>query len=243
MIQKIEETMGMSADVHEVDTGFCDEQTLLFVASSGKNVLMPPQEPNKEKREALFCNSSFLHDEIKDVLVCPAGREVPLLRLSKHQSGTYKMYAARGCQSCSFYKQCAGGKTSRTLQRSIVHREREEMRERLRSEEGKQRYKLRGQTVEPVFGQMKTNRGLDRLLLRGIEGAKAELALALLVHNVMKCGQKLRHEVANALTCALKARVFANQMRLLVVRALAAVAGWHSLLSQKRCSQKLGRCF
>jgi transposase len=243
MMQKIEETMGMSADVHEADTGFCDEQTMQFVESSGKNVLMPPQEATKEKREALFCNQSFLHDETEDVLLCPAGRELSLQRLSKHVSGTYKVYAARGCQSCSFYKQCAGGKTSRLVSRSVVHREREQMRERLRSEEGKQRYKLRGQTVEPVFGQMKTNRGLDRLLLRGLEGAKAELALALLAHNVMKCGQKLTHEAAKALACSLEARIFADQMQLFVVSALVAITAVYSLLSKKHRTQMLGTCF
>jgi transposase len=243
MMHKIEETMGMSADVHEADTGFCDEQTLQFVESSGKNVLMPPQEPKKEKREALFCNSSFLHDETKDVLVCPVGRELSFLRLSKQHSGTYKVYTARGCQSCSFYKQCAGGKSSRVVKRSIVHREREKMRERLRSNEGKQRYKLRGQTVEPVFGQMKTNRGLDRLLLRGIEGAKVELALAFLAHNVMKCGQKLRYEATKALAYSLETRVFVFQMQLCVIRVLVAITTGYSHLSQKRSLDLCGMRF
>ena len=73
------------------------------------------------------------------------------------------------------------------------------MREQLGSEEGKELYKLRGQTVEPVFGQIKRNIGFDRLLLRGLNGAKAELALMFMVHNIKKCMRKLSRKATFAI--------------------------------------------
>jgi transposase len=61
-----------------------------------------------------------------------------------------------------------------------------QMREKLRSEEGKDRYRLRKQTVEPVFGQIKQARGLRRFLMRGIRNVHAEWMLICLSHNLLK---------------------------------------------------------
>lgn len=234
MMQRVEDTVGMSPDVSLADTGYCDEETLLALESSTKDVLMPPQEGNKEKREPLFRNACFMHDETRDALICPAGRELAFRRLRKTDSGTYKVYGARGCKSCSFYGRCAGGKTSRTVSRSIVWKMREKMRQRLRTDEGKRQYALRGQTVEPVFGQIKRDMSFDRLILDGIDGAKAELALVCLVHNVKKCRKRLREQAIEALSHAGKADIRAQLARLRTMltawRMLAAIA----MLSQHR---------
>jgi len=218
---------GMSADLCLADTGYCDEDTLLAVSSSCRDVLMPPQEANKEKREALFRSASFMHDELRDVLICPAGRDLAFRRFCKRDSGTYKVYSARGCRSCSFYKQCAGGKTSRSVRRSIVWKMRESMRQRLRTEEGKRQYALRGQTVEPVFGQIKRDMGFERLLLDGLEGAKAELALVCLAHNIKKCAKRLREQAIKALSRARTAHACAQNALLwtiLIARVMAVVS-------------------
>ena len=63
---------------------------------------------------------------------------------------------------------------------------RNKMRERLYSAEGKQKYKLRKQTVEPVFGQIKAARGLRQFLRRGLEAVQAEWALVCTAHNLLK---------------------------------------------------------
>jgi len=45
----------------------------------------------------------------------------------------------------------------------------EVMRHRLRTREGKAKYKLRPQTVEPVLGIIQSGMGFRRFLLRGLE--------------------------------------------------------------------------
>jgi len=66
---------------------------------------------------------------------------------------------------------------------------RNQMRERLLSQEGKGKYKLRKQTVEPVFGQIKAARGFRQFLRRGLEAVQAEWSLACTAHNLLKLGQ------------------------------------------------------
>jgi transposase len=63
---------------------------------------------------------------------------------------------------------------------------RTEMRERLRRGGWRSRYRLRKQTVEPVFGQMKEARGFRRFLLRGLTKIRVEWSLVCTAHNLLK---------------------------------------------------------
>lgn len=60
------------------------------------------------------------------------------------------------------------------------------MRERLTTARGKQTYKLRKQTVEPVFGQIKSVKGFRQFLRRGKEAVAAEWSILCTVHNLLK---------------------------------------------------------
>jgi transposase len=48
------------------------------------------------------------------------------------------------------------------------------------------RYRLRKQTVEPVFGQIKQARGFRQFLLRGLEKVSGEWAMICTAHNLLK---------------------------------------------------------
>ena len=48
------------------------------------------------------------------------------------------------------------------------------------------RYRLRKQTVEPVFGQIKQARGFRQFLLRGLDKVRGEWALICTAHNLLK---------------------------------------------------------
>ena len=60
------------------------------------------------------------------------------------------------------------------------------MRERLASAEGAALYKMRKAIVEPVFGQIKSVRGLERFSLRGFGNARGEFLLMAATHNLLK---------------------------------------------------------
>lgn len=59
-------------------------------------------------------------------------------------------------------------------------------RAKLLTPEGRAAYSRRKETVEPVFGQIKSVRDFRGLLLRGLEKAQSEWTLACLGHNMMK---------------------------------------------------------
>ena len=63
---------------------------------------------------------------------------------------------------------------------------RDRMRRKLQTKRGRQRYALRMETVEPVFGQIKQCRGFRQFLLRGLEKVKGEWSLICTGHNLLK---------------------------------------------------------
>lgn len=60
------------------------------------------------------------------------------------------------------------------------------MERKLLTERGRELYKLRSQTVEPVFGQVKDVRGIDKFMRRGIEACRGEWSLICATHNLLK---------------------------------------------------------
>ena len=63
---------------------------------------------------------------------------------------------------------------------------RDRMRRKLQTKRGRQRYALRMEPVEPVFGQIKAGRGFRQFLLRGLEKVNAEWSLICTGHNLLK---------------------------------------------------------
>lgn len=63
------------------------------------------------------------------------------------------------------------------------------MRDRLTTAEGKDTYRLRKQTVEPVFGQIKSARNFRQFLRRGTTAVATEWSMLCTVHNLLKLHQ------------------------------------------------------
>jgi len=70
------------------------------------------------------------------------------------------------------------------MPRTLTARER--MDRKLLTKRGRTLYRLRGQTVEPVFGQMKEAQGADGFMMRGKEEAQGEWSLHCAGHNLRK---------------------------------------------------------
>jgi Transposase DDE domain len=70
------------------------------------------------------------------------------------------------------------------------------MRRILATDRGSQLYARRQAIIEPVFGQIKHNRGAERFQRRGRSAARSEWRLLAATHNILKLW---RHSTAPAL--------------------------------------------
>ena len=70
----------------------------------------------------------------------------------------------------------------------------EQMRQKLSTDRGRELYAKRKITVEPVYGQIKYNRRIDRFMRRGRAAAQSEWRLVAATHNLLKLHS---HWIAN----------------------------------------------
>jgi hypothetical protein len=70
----------------------------------------------------------------------------------------------------------------------------QQMRDKLATDRGRELYAQRKITIEPVFGQIKHNRHIDRFMRRGRAAAQSEWRLITATHNLLKLHT---HWVAN----------------------------------------------
>ncbi len=71
-----------------------------------------------------------------------------------------------------------------------------QMRERLQSEDGARLYARRMTMIEPVFGQTKHNRRIDRFHRRGLAAVRSEWKLITATHNLLKLWRAARPATA-----------------------------------------------
>ena len=106
---------------------------------------------------------------------------------SKHKSMSYKrMKETDVFLSTKRLKHGQAGPPSRQGPPPDDLTEREQMRWKLDTPEGRAVYARRKAIVEPVFGQIKAARGFRRFSFRGLKATKAEWSLVCACHNLLK---------------------------------------------------------
>jgi transposase len=147
----------------------------------------PAETPRKD---GVYAVDRFGYDSERDLWICPADKRLVLParppgvrgRPIKHR---YQADPA-DCQACPLRVRCLKpGQDRRTLE-AKDRRATGAMRHKLRQPVARRCYAQRKTIVEPVFGQLKENRGFTGVSLRGLALATGEYLLACLAHNLGK---------------------------------------------------------
>lgn len=155
----------------------------------------------KAKPKKFFVPADFSFNRETNTCHCPAGKKCWLSQ-SKVIMGDHLYHRFEGylndCKQCSIQKQCMRkAPTDRGRQVSIRIGEvkhqtpnlLKQMQEKIDSRKGRHIYSQRLGTVEPVFGNINTNKRLNRFSLRGKTKVNAQWLMYCMVHNI----EKLQH--------------------------------------------------
>ena len=151
----------------------------------------------KPKQATRYQPKDFEYDPQAGTCVCPAGKQ-----LYGNGSGcTINGFAAvkfqgaqRDCIPCTHRDRCLlTPQKTKTRQVAFFQGKADghesytdKMKRRIDSPEGRIQYGRRFATVEPVFGNLRYNKKLDRFTLRGKKKVDAQWKLFCLVHNIEK---------------------------------------------------------
>lgn len=151
-------------------------------------------QPSISKR---FGPGDFQLAEDGSHCLCPAGKRL----YSNGSNCTFNGYAAmkfrgaeRDCLPCTLRTQCLRTpEKTKTRQVAFFRGKRDgyethtdRMKRKIDSDQGRQMITRRFATVEPVFGNLRNNKRLDRFTLRGRNKVDGQWKLYCLVHNIEK---------------------------------------------------------
>jgi len=154
----------------------------------------------KLKTVSVIPASEFNLNEKKTCL-CPAGELMWLKNEGIDKRGNYKLFfegRLSKCRDCSIKNKCmsnpgsANTRTARGRQVSFILDDKRTsnftdwMKRRVDSDKGKLIYSHRMSVVEPVFGNLSSNKELSRLSLRSKRKVQSQWKLFCIVHNIEK---------------------------------------------------------
>jgi transposase len=134
--------------------------------------------------------SAFRYDREANVYRCPMGQGLGFVRTSQKElrCGTAIRTQYGECTACASCPRaamcCKNPVKGRIINRDQYEDCRERVRERMASPVGRERYRLRGRTIEPRFGFIKHGLGIRRFMRRGLAGVRAEFSLICTVVNI-----------------------------------------------------------
>lgn len=149
------------------------------------------------KTSRVYRPADFQHDPTTQTCICPAGKTLHgngSACVIKGQAAIKFQGAQRDCVPCEQRARCLRTPEKTKTRQVTFFQGRadgqetcsDKMKQRIDSPAGRARYGRRFATVEPVFGNLRHNKQLNRFTLRGQKKVDAQWKLYCLVHNIEK---------------------------------------------------------
>jgi len=145
------------------------------------------------EKKVYYAKKEFRWVPEDQAYVCPNGQGLKLVGTSKQKrSGTETVLLdqyrcpPQACQNCPLHAQCTPNPAAgRTISRAEHEELIEALRARMQTDEAKNLYRLRRQTVELSYADLTEHRKLRRFSGHGLNRAEIEVGLEVLVHNLL----------------------------------------------------------
>jgi transposase len=167
-----------------VDAGYKTPYISKILIDEGIRPVMPYTRPHT--KDGFFRKSDYVYDEYYDCYICPNDQ---ILSYETTNKDGYRMYRSNPeiCRNCPFLNQCTESKDSiKRVSRHIWAHYIEEADHLRHTEENRQIYARRKETIERVFADMKEKHGMRWTTLRGLKKVTMQAMLVFAAMNLKK---------------------------------------------------------
>src|SRR3989344_729062 len=174
-IKNVQENITLKEDTKIVaDCNYNNGKNLKFLEKEKLNGYIPTisQAQKLDDRKERTNNENYEYDWDKDEIIFNGVRLKYQSTWGQGVRGKRRIYKSQD------------GKIIKKV--TEFFRERLRMKNKMETTEGKYTYSLRKTVVEPVIGDIKYNMGFTEFSIRGLDGAKLELNIASIAHNLKK---------------------------------------------------------
>ncbi len=138
------------------------------------------------RQDGTLSRDDFTYDHARDLYLCPGSKNLTTTGTLVNDNATMLYRASKhDCAECALKPKCCPNTPARKVPRSIYEGARDMARQIAKSQEGRTSRRLR-KKVEMLFAHLKRILKLDRLRLRGPNGARDEFLLAATAQNLRK---------------------------------------------------------
>lgn len=194
MLAEIEKQTGKNPKVVTVDRGYGEIAGLVDLEKRSIDGYVPQSAPEKNR----FTLEVFEYDKQTDSYRCPADQVLTLQYTGKR----HKVYTTTRCEACPLRGDClrdANKGKNRLLSVSRHQALVSAMKKKTETKKGKAMAKIRGATVEHVFGYIKYSKKLHQIFYRGLQKVNSMWKIELTAYNIEKLA---RHHQKQALLAA-----------------------------------------
>ena len=186
MGKQTQEAIGTEKLTALADRGYYKGEEILACERAGINALVPKSHTSNNLARGQFDKRDFRYNPRRDEYRCPAG-ERAIWRYSGEQDGMIQhRYWASACPRCALKARCTTG-----VYRRISRWEHEAVLEAMekRLERMPEAARIRRQTVEHVFGTLKSWMGATHFLMKRLPNVRTEMSLHVLAYNLRRAMQ------------------------------------------------------
>jgi len=184
MAKSAKEALGVDAIDVVADRGYYDGKEVKACLQEGITPYIEKPNTSANRKRGLFTKEDFRYDPDQDCYGCPAGQALTFRFQTVEQEREIRYYATRACRECALKPNCTGNQRGRRITRWVDEHLLEAMQARVQAESEK--VGLRKQLAEHPFGTIKHPWNQGYFLMRGLEKARAEMALTVLAYNLKR---------------------------------------------------------
>lgn len=182
------------------DAGYTTPGLCHTMLKEGKEYIVPKKR--NAARKGFYGKYKYRYDRENDCYVCPLGVVLKYRTTTKNGVRQYTS-AGNGCESCPNLSMCTKSQNHlKIIERHIWEDDKEKCIENWKSDEGREIYSHRKETVERTFADGKRRHGLDYTLYTGHERVYDMTILTFAGMNLKKYClhmQKLKDKYAHSL--------------------------------------------
>ena len=193
MIDRAQDRFGLYPERLAADTAYGTAEMLHWLVHEQGIEPHIPVFDKSQRSDGTFSRDDFTYDYKRDCYICPVGKELrqrqKIYRVPRpfvDADGMMRYRASKlDCQACALKPQCCPNAPARKIPRSIHEGARDMARDIAKTESYVTSRRER-KKIEMLFAHLKRILKLDRLRLRGPNGARDEFHLAATAQNLRK---------------------------------------------------------
>ena len=185
MIERTEATFGIKPEWLAGDTAYGSAPNLDWLVNTKDIAPYIPVIDKSQREDGTFSREDFVYDAERDAYTCPAGKTLATTGHVNADNGIRYIASVPVCRACPLKPNCCPNMPSRRIVRDVHEAARDVARALAKTKAYELSRHLR-KKVEMLFAHLKRILRLDRLRLRGPNGAQFEFTFAAIAQNLRR---------------------------------------------------------